>query len=637
MSSIRFSAVRLTSLAWVAALALVAAACGSSSTTSSGPTPVKCQVSLSLPLSTVDATGGTGTLNVSTSAECAWSAASSVSWISGLTPASGQGQGQVQFQVAPNPGPSPRQGDITLNGVTARLSQMGVGCRIELDPRSRSFEAGAATGTVAVTTAAGCPWTATSNDPWLAVTAGGSGSANGTVTYSVASNNGAARAGTISIGDQTFVVTQSSPTAALCQYSIAPTSAPLGAGGGTTAVAIQTDASCSWAAASNVAWLAVVGVGTGSGNGNVTVSAQANTGPARAGTLTIAGQTFTVNQAGSCTSSINPTSQSIGIGGGTGQVGVTIAAGCAWTSSSNASWLTITAGASGTGNGQVSFSASANTGAARSGTLTIAGQTFTVNQAGSCIGSINPTSFNAPATAGTGPQISVTAACAWTATTAAAWITITSGASGSGNGTVNFTFAANTGPARTGTISVAGQTFTVNQAAGCAASINPTSQTVGAAGGTATSVAVTSTAGCAWTATSNASWITITQGASGTGNGSVTFTVAATTGPERTGTLTIAGQTHTVTQTSGCTYSINPTSHNLSDAAQTSPAISVTAGAGCTWTAVSNSGFITIVEGASGTGNGTVRYSVTKNNGNNSRTGTITIAGLTFTVNQARD
>ena len=724
MSLIRFSAVRLTSLAWVAALALVAAACGSSSTTSSGPTPVKCQVSLSLPLSTVDATGGTATLNVSTSAECAWSAASSVSWISGLTPASGQGQGQVQFQVAPNPGPSPRQGDITLNGVTARLSQMGVGCRIELDPRSRSFEAGAATGTVAVTTAAGCPWTATSNDPWLAVTAGGSGSANGTVTYSVASNSGAARAGTISIGDQTFVVTQSSPTAALCQYSVAPTSTSIGAGGGTTGVAIQTDASCSWAAASNVAWLAIVGVGTGSGNGNVTVSAQANTGPARAGTLTIAGQTFTVNQAGSCASAINPTSTSIAVGGGTGQVGVTTAAGCAWTSSSNASWLTVTAGASGSGSGQVSFSAAANPAGPRSGTLTIAGQTFTVNQAGSCAASINPTSFGAPATAGTGPQISVTAAagcawtatsnaawlsvtagssgsgngtvaftfaantgaaragtltiagqtftvnqaggcassinptsqsigaaggagtqiavtstagCAWTATTSDTWITITSGATGSGNGTVNFTIAANSGPSRIGTISVAGQTFTVNQAAGCAASINPTSQTVGAAGGTATSVAVTSTAGCAWTATSNASWITITQGASGSGNGSVTFTVAATTGPERTGTLTIAGQTHTVTQTSGCTYSINPTSHNLSDAAQTSPAISVTAGAGCTWTAVSNAGFITITEGASGTGNGTVRYSVTKNNGNNSRTGTITIAGRTFTVNQAED
>ncbi len=60
----------------------------------------------------------------------------------------------------------------------------------------------------------------------------------------------------------------------------------------------------------------------------------------------------------------------------------TTTAACAWTASSNAlPWLTITSGASGTGNGSVGLSIAANTGAARTGTATIAGQTFTVNQA----------------------------------------------------------------------------------------------------------------------------------------------------------------------------------------------------------------------------------------------------------------
>ena len=40
---------------------------------------------------------------------------------------------------------------------------------------------------------------------------------------------------------------------------------------------------------------------------------------------------------------------------------------------------------------------------------------------------------------------------------------ITSGASGSGNGTVAFTVAANPGASRNGTIVVAGQTFTITQ------------------------------------------------------------------------------------------------------------------------------------------------------------------------------
>ncbi|MGA9996570.1 MAG: M36 family metallopeptidase, partial [Pyrinomonadaceae bacterium] len=83
-----------------------------------------------------------------------------------------------------------------------------------------------------------------------------------------------------------------------------------------------------------------------------------------------------------------------------------------------------------------------------------------------------------------------------------------------------------------------------------------------------------------------------------------------------------------------CTFSINPTSASYA-AAGGSGTVSVTAGTGCTWTAVSNATFITITGGASGSGNGTVSYSVASNTGSSSRTGTMTIAGQTFTVTQA--
>jgi hypothetical protein len=62
-------------------------------------------------------------------------------------------------------------------------------------------------------------------------------------------------------------------------------------------------------------------------------------------------------------------------------------------------------------------------------------------------------------------------------------------------------------------------------------------------------VLVTTISGCTWTATSNASWLTITSGASGNGSGTVAFDVAANPGGVRTGTLTIADPTLTVTQT----------------------------------------------------------------------------------------
>ncbi|HKR00997.1 MAG TPA: M36 family metallopeptidase [Pyrinomonadaceae bacterium] len=83
-----------------------------------------------------------------------------------------------------------------------------------------------------------------------------------------------------------------------------------------------------------------------------------------------------------------------------------------------------------------------------------------------------------------------------------------------------------------------------------------------------------------------------------------------------------------------CTYSISPTSASQPATGGTG-SVSVTAGTGCSWTAVSNATFITITAGSSGSGNGTVSYSVAANTATTSRTGTLTIAGQTFTVNQA--
>jgi hypothetical protein len=119
-----------------------------------------------------------------------------------------------------------------------------------------------------------------------------------------------------------------------------------------------------------------------------------------------------------------------------------------------------------------------------------------------------------------------------------------------GNGSVSYSVAANTGGARSGTVTIAGQTFTVNQAAGapsCSYLVGPNNQQIDASGGVAT-VTVTATAGCAWTATSGVTWIIITGGASGSGNGTVTAVVATNTGGQRTGTLTVAGQPVTIQQ-----------------------------------------------------------------------------------------
>jgi len=209
-------------------------------------------------------------------------------------------------------------------------------------------------------------------------------------------------------------------------------------------------------------------------------------------------------------------------------------------------------GGSGTGPGTVKLDIAANAGAARTGTATIAAQTFKVTQAAAPCGySLSPTTVDLAAAGGEGrTSVSAGVGCAWTATSNAPWLTVTGGSSGTGNGVVAFNAAENPGAARSGTITIGGQTLTVTQqAAPCTFAIAPTSQIVAAAGATG-SVGVTTGANCGWTASSGAAWITITSAASGTGNGTVTFSAAPNaTGADRSGVISIAGQSFTLTQT----------------------------------------------------------------------------------------
>jgi len=230
-------------------------------------------------------------------------------------------------------------------------------------------------------------------------------------------------------------------------------------------------------------------------------------------------------------------------------VSVGAAASCAWTATSNAPWLTVAAGASGSGAGNVQIDAQANTGAPRSGTAAIAGQTLTVSQDSGCTFIVSPETMGAPAGGG-GARIDITGApsCAWNASSGAAWITIASAPAGSGTGFIDVTTAANSGPARSGTLLVAGHTVTINQDSGCIVTLGAPSTTVPAGGG-GSSVSVSSSGGCNWTATSNAPWIAVTGGSPGSGGGSVTFNVEANaTGAPRSGTITIGGAGFTVNQ-----------------------------------------------------------------------------------------
>ena len=96
---------------------------------------------------------------------------------------------------------------------------------------------------------------------------------------------------------------------------------------------------------------------------------------------TASGPSATVSFA-NCDGTLTPAGKSFAAAGGVGSVSLAIGGTCAWTAKSNVSWITLAAGAaSGTGSKAIGYTVAANTGAAsRTGTLTVAGKTFTVTQ-----------------------------------------------------------------------------------------------------------------------------------------------------------------------------------------------------------------------------------------------------------------
>jgi hypothetical protein len=160
---------------------------------------------------------------------------------------------------------------------------------------------------------------------------------------------------------------------------------------------------------------------------------------------------------------------SFGADGGQGSFAVTAPDNCPWSASTSApGWITIDTG-NGSGTGAVGYTISANdTASERTGTITVGQRSHTVTQGpATCTVTISPDELNFPRTGGSGSiTVSVPDDCAWSAATSDTWLSITSGDSGSGDGAVGYSVAANTdSPQRDGTITVGGVAHAVHQEA----------------------------------------------------------------------------------------------------------------------------------------------------------------------------
>jgi hypothetical protein len=281
-----------------------------------------------------------------------------------------------------------------------------------------------------------------------------------------------------------------------------------------------------------------------------------------------------------CAFSVVQPTTSFGPEGGTGSASITVTAGtgCTWTATSSAAFITFTTG-SGTGSGTAAFTVAVNTGAERTSTLTIAGASITITQRAAVI--TPPATLAAPTprspSGGQDVELRPTLVVNNAATTGTVGTvtyrfevssdstfpndpakTITEDGVAQGSGTTGWPVPRDLtqgvvyfwrARATNGTITTPFSAVESFKAGGglCSIVLSPTSVSVGASGGSS-SITITTNGACNWVAISNDAFIVLTSPSSGSGTGSLTFSVGGNTGAARTGTITVSGQTITVSQ-----------------------------------------------------------------------------------------
>jgi hypothetical protein len=303
---------------------------------------------------------------------------------------------------------------ITGGNGSYSLSLVTSNCNFGINPTSQIFISSASVGSFAVSTTSTCSWSAVSHASWL--TTNSSGTGNGTVNYSVAANTGNSRTGTITVGSQTFTVFQSAGNGNGCpSTTIAPgqaINATLTTGcvftgtsrfvdpynfSGTAGQQVLITMNSSvfdtylFLDSPNNQTLAQDDDGGTGTNSRIPANAGFFTLPTT-GTYRIFATSFspdgTTGSTGpytialltptSCSYSIDPIAQSAAAGGGANSFNISTSSTCSWSAVSNASWITTSS--SGSGNGSINYSVAANGGGSRSGTISVGGLLFTVNQ-----------------------------------------------------------------------------------------------------------------------------------------------------------------------------------------------------------------------------------------------------------------
>ncbi len=444
--------------------------------------------------------GGNNKVTVTTSGKCRWTPVANDSWIhiidgnlpsgqrvagpeftcsfedlsTGATPVGPRVEGPdytgtiiLNYYVEPNPLFAERTGTITIGDQTYTIIQQAQVCTYSISPTNR-FHGYATTtpGTIKVTTKDGCDWTAVNTNPWITIISGGSGTGSNQVTYVVAENRvPSSRTGYITIGEKIFTVTQWGTD---CALALSPIARVHGENAEQSTVTISTASGCPWTIINTNEWITNLTAQSGNTSSNFTYALSAHVGGApRVGVVWVNDQSFTVIQQ-PCAFAIDPVSRAHFYSAQTGSICVAAGPVCAWAIENTNSWISFSSPLQVMGNGRVDYAVEANpTSNPRLGTFSVAGIGFTVFQDGKpCLYDIDPPEYShEEGSSFAEVMVFADPGCAWSVSSPVSWITILAG-EGDGHGSVFYLVDANHGPARSTTLTIAGQDHVVSQLSG---------------------------------------------------------------------------------------------------------------------------------------------------------------------------
>lgn len=332
--------------------------------------------------------GGRVSFNVTANPGCDWRLINNhMSAVTFTSADRGTGSASVALTVAPNLGPNTRTFElVSAQGGRITISQPGTTA-----PTVTSTISSVPPGATVTVSGAGCipgTYTTPANLTWNGNTNCSVGFSSpqmigGTqhVFVSAAANGGSSSSSNpLTVNSGSAAVTIGAIFMAPCTYALSPANRSFPSAGGPSSFRVLTGPTCRYTAIASATWIDVL-PSASVGTGTVNFVVRANSGSTgRSGSINVGDQTYTINQSGySCTYSLSPVDASVGRTGGTTRAFVSAPSQCSWSTTSNASWLSVTPG-SGSGSRDVQITVRTNSGAERSGTVRIAGQTFSVTQ-----------------------------------------------------------------------------------------------------------------------------------------------------------------------------------------------------------------------------------------------------------------